>query len=180
MSDYDDTSGNDPADLKLAREIRNLDAHIQPTRDLWPGIERKILDYPQRRKLVWTREWMPYGVAASLLMAMSALVLSLVDIRSGGPEFVSYDRAIDNMQAEYVQVRNPMVQQFSETNRDLNPVVLEDLYRNIEIMEQARREIEDQVRKNPENRRLVEMLMRIHEQELELLKQDYTQPSHSM
>jgi hypothetical protein len=47
-------------------------------------------------------------------------------------------------------------------------------------MEQARREIEDQVRMNPENRRLVEMLMRIHEQELELLKQDYTQPSQSM
>ncbi|MEX0942532.1 MAG: hypothetical protein WD002_08300 [Pseudomonadales bacterium] len=178
--DKHNTDGTDPGDLRLARAIRDLDSQIQPTRNLWPGIERKIADYPQRRNLVWSREWMPYGVAASLLIALSALVISLIDVRSEGSEFVSYDRAIDNMQAEYVQVRNPMVQQFSETNRDLNPVVLEDLYKNIEIMEQARREIEDQVRKNPENRRLVEMLMRIHEQEMELLKQDYTQPSHSM
>ena len=47
-------------------------------------------------------------------------------------------------------------------------------------MAQARHELEAQVRRNPENRRLVEMLMRIHEQELELLRQDFSRPGGFM
>jgi hypothetical protein len=57
---------------------------------------------------------------------------------------------------------------------------LNDLYRNLDILEQARRDIEAQVRENPENRRLLEMLMSIHAQELDLLKQDYSRPGRSM
>lgn len=181
MSDLKDPGfGGEPEDLALARAIRDLDREIMPTRDLWPGIERNISDYPQRRRSGWTSNWMPYGVAASMLLAASALVVTLMQPMGTGQEMVSYDQSIDNMQAEYIRVRNPLVQEFTETNRNLDPAVLEDLYKNIEIMEMARRDIEDQVRKNPENRRLVEMLMRIHEQELELLKRDYTQPTRSM
>jgi len=120
------------------------------------------------------------GIAASLVIASLSLALNLDKRLDEVPQVVSFDRSIDHLQSEYLQVRNPLVQEFGKTNENLDPVVLEDLYKNIEIMEQARREIEDQVRKNPENRRLVEMLMNIHERELELLKRDYTQPTRSM
>jgi len=164
----------------LAREIRDLDRGIQPIRDLWPGIERKIEAHPQRRRAEAMATWMPWGVAASLLMAISALTLTLVRENPLTTQPVSFDRSMDEMRAEYIRVRNPLVQEFEKTNQNLDPETLEDLYRNIEIMEQARREIEDQVRKDPENRRLVEMLMKIHAQELDLLKRDYTRPTHSM
>jgi hypothetical protein len=73
-----------------------------------------------------------------------------------------------------------MVQKFWEVNKDLDEKVLNDLYRNLDILEQARRDIEAQVRENPENRRLLEMLMSIHAQELDLLKQDYSRSGRSM
>lgn len=167
-------------DLALARAIKNLDREMEPTKDLWPGIERKIAEHPQRKRFEWTTDWMPYGVAASLVIAVAALVVNLVPVNPMGQQVVSYDQSMDNMQAEYIRVRNPMVKEFAETNKNLDSETLEELYRNIEIMEQARREIEEQVRKNPENRRLVEMLMKIHEQELDLLKRDYTRPTHTM
>lgn len=170
----------EPADLRLAREIRNLRREIEPSRDLWPGIERRIAEYPQRREGERRFDWMPWGVAASLVLATAAFVISVIPGDPFTPELVSMDRSIDQMQAEYLRVRNPLVQEFTETNRNLDPETMEDLYRNIEIMEQARREIEEAVRQNPENRRLVEMLMDIHEQELELLKRDYMQPTRSM
>ncbi len=172
-------SVTDSLDLVLAREIRNLDAEMSPERNLWTGIERQIQDYPQKRKKA-SLNWVPYGVAASLVIAVSALVLNLVQLNLVEPRFVSSDRSIDLMQAEYIQVRNPLVQKFSEVNRELDDQTLEDLYRNLEIMAQARQDLEARVRRNPENRRLVEMLMRIHEQELELLRQDFSHPGRFM
>ncbi|MCH7742315.1 MAG: hypothetical protein IIB71_06585 [Proteobacteria bacterium] len=172
-------SVTDSQDLVLAREIRNLDAEMSPERNLWAGIERQIQDYPQKRKKAYLN-WVPYGVAASLVIAVSALVLNLAQMNLVEPRFVSSDHSIDLMQAEYIQVRNPLVQKFSEVNRELDDQTLEDLYRNLEIMAQARQELEVQVRRNPENRRLVEMLMRIHEQELELLRQDFSRPGRFM
>jgi hypothetical protein len=79
-----------------------------------------------------------------------------------------------------MKTRDPLVERFTETNRNLAPATLEELYRNIEILAQARRDTESQVRQDPTNRRLVEQLMRIHEQELALLKQDFSQPSRAL
>ncbi len=168
-------SVTDSQDLVLAREIRNLDPEMSPERNLWAGIERKIQDYPQKQKKT-SIDWVPYGVAASLVIAVSALLLNMLQLSTTESQFVSTARSFDLMQAEYIQVRNPLVQKFSEVNKELDEQTLNDLYRNLEILAQARRDIEAQVRQNPENRRLVEMLMRIHEQELELLKQDFSRP----
>ena len=60
---------------------------------------------------------------------------------------------LDTLQVEYQRTRDPLVDRFTDTNRNLAPETLEELYRNIEIMAQARRDIEDQVRKDPTNPR---------------------------
>tara|TARA_R110002072_G_scaffold13418_12_gene56295 strand:+ start:58913 stop:59500 length:588 start_codon:yes stop_codon:yes gene_type:complete len=170
-------------EMQLAREVRALDREIQPERNLWPGIERKIEAYPQPKNAGFSLNWMQFGMAASVLMAFSALVLNLTDFR---PETgaLAFDQSrpgtLETMQVEYLKTRDPLEELFAETNRDLAPETLEELYRNIEIVAQARTEIESQVRKDPTNRRLVEQLMRIHERELELLKQDFSKPSRSM
>lgn len=181
MADTENTGGmNEVADLALARAVRELDREMMPGRDLWPAIERNIVAHPQRRPVSWPGGWMPWGIAASLLIATASLVLNVMRIEPVAPRMVSFDKSMDNMQAEYVRVRNPLVEKFSETNRGLDPATLDDLYRNFDILENARREIERQVRANPQDTRLVELLMKVHEQELDLLKQDFTQPGHSM
>jgi len=171
---------SDSVELRLARQIRDLDREMMPERDLWTAIERNIADYPQRKRFNLQRDWMPYGVAASLIIAIAALLVNVVGLEQRNSTLLAADYAIDSIDSGYVNVRNPMVDQFRETNKNLDQATLDDLYRNIEIMAQARKDIEMQVRANPENTKLVEMLMRVHERELELLKQDYSQPGRSL
>lgn len=169
---------NGLTDLEFARRLRDLDDEIQPERDLWVGVQRQILDLPQGRH----REplfWMPYAVAASLLIAVSALMLNVVQMQRTDSIPVQLT-GLDELQLEYVQVHNPMVENFTRVNASLDEGTRTELYRNLEIMAQARRDLEYQIRANPDNHRLVAMLMKLHEQELALLKTDFTHLSRSM
>jgi hypothetical protein len=73
-----------------------------------------------------------------------------------------------------------MLVKFTETNKYLGSETLNGLFLNLEILAQARRDIEAQLRINPQDGRLLEQLMQIHEQELELLKKDYLAQSRSI
>ena len=180
MTDNHHNETLDLTDLALARAIKNLDSEMKPERDLWVGIERQIQDHPQKRRKSWSNEWMPYGVAASLVVGFSALLLNVMQLTSEEPGLVSAEHTFNQMQVDYVQLRNPLVQKFGEVNKNLDEQTLDDLYRNLDILESARKEIETQVRENPENRKLVEMLMRIHEQELDLLRKDFSHSGNFM
>ncbi|MDA0978922.1 MAG: hypothetical protein O3B72_10210, partial [Proteobacteria bacterium] len=134
-------------------------------------------DHPQKIKGDRQSVWMPYAVAASLLLAVSAVTLNILQWQGSTPVALT---GLDRIEQEYVQLRNPMVEEFTRVNESLDPGIKQELYRNFEIMEQARLELEQQVRDNPDNQRLVEMLLKVHEQELELLRQDYTRSGRSM
>ena len=174
-------NGSEPMDISLARAVRDLDREIQPTRDLWPGIERQIANYPQRHRDDWLYKVMPYGMAASLLVAATALVVSLTQVGSREElQYTSLENSIGAMQNEFMTVRNPSVQQFEEANQGLDPETIVLLRKNIEIIEKARKEIELALLANPENQRLIDMLMRVHQQELNLLNQKYVEHDSSI
>ena len=173
------------SEMELARLVRDLPDEMTPDRDLWVGIQRQILDHPQKVKQPGQSGWMPYAVAASLLIAVSALMLNVAQLQPGSPAGLGLDEVagqmpLNQIRGEYAQVRNPMVDEFARVNQSLDQKTLQELYRNFQIMEQARLELEQQVRENPENLRLLEMLQKVHEQELELLRQDFSNPSKSM
>lgn len=168
------TRGED--DLALARAVRDLDREVMPDRDLWQGIERQIVEAPQKQRRDW--DWMPYGIAASLVVATASLMLNLMP--AGEPQMLTVEQSVDRMESEYLQVRNPLVEQFNQVNRDVDEQTMTDVHRNLEILRKARMEIEAAVREEPDNARLVELLMSIHEQELELLQRDYGQPARFM
>ncbi len=168
---------NGPQELDLARRVRQLDREMMPDRDLWPGIERQISRHSQRRV-----SWGGLGIAASLIMATCALALSVMDRAEMSLTAVqlTLDESLVQMDDNYQRVRNPLEVAFGETNKSLDDETLDDLYRNIRIMRDAGLELERLVRAHPEERKYVEMLMRVHEQELELLKRDYTGEGQSM
>ncbi len=168
-----DNNQNEMSDLDLAREIKALPSQMQPERDLWQGIERRITQRPQRPFLQQDR-WMPYAVAASLVIAISSMLINVTGLRSN-EAVVSPLVSVDQMRSEYRTVRNPMVEEFSKVNQGLPEETMNDLYRNLQIMEQARLELERAVENDPDNHRLLEMLMKVHEQELELLHEDFYQ-----
>jgi hypothetical protein len=173
-----DHSDDKMTELELARLVRELDQEIQPNRDLWVGVQRQILGHPQKP----ARErqfWMPYAVAASLLIAVSALFLNVVQLQQVDP-VQGRMAGIDQLQDEYVKARNPMVDEFTRVNHSLDSETKTELYRNLKIMADAREKLEAEVRANPENPRLRELLIKLHEQELALLRQDFTRPSRSL
>jgi hypothetical protein len=174
----DDDSPQDEGDfeLALARSIRDLPREREPHRDLWPGIERRIGQQPNRRR-GW---WVALGVATSLVLGLTTFI-GVQDRQPGmGEDLLSYEQSMDNMRTAYLRLRSPLVQEFRVANRDMDPASLEDLNRNVEIMEQARREVEGLLRQDPDNRHLVEVLIRLQAQELDLLRRDYMRPVHSM
>ena len=168
----------DPVDLELARQIRALPAEIEPGRDLWPGVARSIARYPQRR--AWN--WSSVAVAASFLLAFSAFVLTLVDRapETLRPAQLTMDESVRRMQEDYLQVRSPLEASFVETHRELGEGTLDELHRNLEIIRRANLELERLVREHPGNRRYVELLIRVQEQELELLNRDYGRETRAM
>jgi len=179
-NNFNDQDADDLLDLALAREVRNLDRDIQPPRDLWPGIERSIANIPQRDNSGLLYRFMPYGVAASLIMAVTALVLSLDEPAiSRDARYVTLEESVNRVQDDFLAVRNPSFQQFEKANRELDPETIKLLYRNVEIIEKARKEIELALEANPESQRLLEMLLRVHEQELNLLNQSYVNSDNS-
>jgi hypothetical protein len=177
-------------DLELARLVRDLDDEMKPDRDLWQGIERQMLDHPQKASRT-QGQWMPVAVAASLVIAVGAMMLSLTQNPSALPPVgsslvsapgttIGLTTGLNQVQAEYVQVRNPLVEQFNVKNESLDERTRMDLYQNLEIMAQARRDLESQIRDNPANQRLMEMLVKLHEQEIALLQQDFSRHSQSL
>ena len=175
-----DTRKRGISEIELARRIRELDCEMQPERDLWSGIQRQILDHPQKTRHSGQHTWMPWAVAASLLVAVSALMLNVMQMQQAGVGYGSQAVVVDQMERDYMQVRNPMFEEFTRVNQGLDSRTRNELHRNLEIMAQARLELERQIREKPEDQRLIEMLMRVHEQELELLRQDFTKRSTSM
>lgn len=179
----DETNKSELTELELARRIRNLESAIQPDRDLWKGIERQIMDVPQpvaRER----RDWMPYGVAASLLLATAALLLNLMPLPSAptaGSRVVGFDQLQTGaLGSEYLAVRSPMVERFDRVNSGLEEATRLDLMRNLDILKNARLELERELRLDPTNQRARQMLIRVHEQELALLRQDYLAPARSL
>ena len=164
--------------LRLIQD--EFDREIQPERDLWQGIERAIVAHPQKARTDWTGRFVPMGVAASLVIATAALVLAVVHPGQSTSPTNAFRQPISTLQDGYINATSPAVQRFTRTNRDLDPATLDDLYRNFEIMENARRDIERQLKETPNDQRLLEMRSRIREQELALLRQNYTKPGLSM
>lgn len=168
----------DPADLELARQVQALSREMPPERDLWPGIERSIARYPQREGWNWSQ----LAVAASFVLAFSAFLLTVADrvdvtLR---PAQLTMDESVRQMQENYLQVRSPLEATFVETNQELGEGTLDELHRNLAIIRRANLELEHLVRENPENRRYVELLIRVQEQELEMLNRDYGRETRSM
>jgi hypothetical protein len=167
-------------DLELARQIKALDTEMQPERDLWVGVQRQILDHPQKTDDRDRHFWMPYAVAASLVIAVSALMLNVAQLDRGPVLLTGQPVALDQIESEYVRVRNPMMEQFTRVNQSLDERARTELYRNLEIIEKARSELEIQLRENPDDHHLMEMFMKVQEQELDLLRRDFSNPSTSM
>ena len=158
-------------DERLAEELgalrsviaaaRDLPPSISPSRDLWPGIEkriqaRKIVPFPARRLL---------AVAAAVLIFVAGIYTGVLrDWGStqqatreadAGP---SATQLLDRVEEEYTMASTDVFERIAGREDDLDPVTVELIRHNLEIIDEAIREIREALDEDPENPRLNRLL----------------------
>ena len=116
---------------------------------------------------------MPVALAASLVLAATSLLFNFLPGlgQVGGARDQTLPWALEQMQLDYQLVHGPISSQFTRMNRLLPDETLNDLHWNFQLLEEAREGLESAIRKDPDNRRLLAMLMKLQEQELDLMKE---------
>jgi hypothetical protein len=161
-------------DLELSNKLKNLEWDLQPNRDLWPDISSRIRFADKTRKS--TPVWMPFAMAASLVLATIALVFSSM----------TYQRSLDTdryqatlakyqeSQLALIEQQHQMVRvQFSQllkNERDtLSPEFVSELETLLLNVDTASAEIKNALNLQPNNPDYTSMLVRTYQQEIKFL-----------
>ena len=140
------------ANRKLRAALGRLPREIQPSRDLWPAIDRA------RPRL---RAWIPLAAAA-------ALAISLVGARAliPAPAPVSAEAA---WRAE-VQTANTSFREALDASPNLDPAVRAVVEKNLADIDHAIAEIEKALEQNPSSAMLQKALVAMEHQRSDLLR----------
>lgn len=158
------------SDFELQQKIRDLDVEIEPGRDLWQGIERRVMALPQKRPL--RERMLPLGVAASVVMAVSALILSIAQLQwhlpqDNKPIAIAHEEAYLGEGMALMSLDRELANEF------IDPVARGEIFQSLAILVRARAEIYEQIQDNPGDHRLRRMLAKVQAQERELLALEF-------
>ena len=151
----------------LAAPLAALPAAIEPPRDLWPRIERRIAPSPVRSRFV--------AIAAALALAAgSSGVTWLVMRDDGAPAVASVDTVASGVrvfEARYVEQARSLAELLERERGQLAPATVEVLERNLAIIDAAIAESRAALAADPSNQELETLLRAGHEQKVALLEQ---------
>lgn len=154
----------------LLAAAKELPESVEPRRDLWPGIEERlrpgrIVRFPVR----------------ILLAAAAALVIFLAGLLTGDRrDDTSTQRAeapptaaelLDRVEEEYSTASDDLFEKLEGRSDELDPVTVELIRRNLEIIDEAIREIRLALEEDPENAGLHRLLTGEYRRRNALLRQ---------
>lgn len=143
MSEHD----SDDSDVVLTRLARALPRDIAPERDLWQGIERRIVSGRIQRFT-----WQNWAIAASLVLSCSAVLLTLT---SGQPSLAP--------------TLAPLVA--SEGPQSTLPARVQELMAyDLQLLASTRKDLRSRIATDPDNPELILLLVDIEAQEQALLQ----------
>jgi predicted anti-sigma-YlaC factor YlaD len=163
----------------LADELRALHVaatalprEIQPARNLWPGIAAR-LEAPPRRATAWKR-WAPLAIAASVLVAVTALLterLTNPDTpTTTGATQAAVRTATFDADREYAMATDDLERLLAERRAQMAPATVAVLERNLALIDAAIAESRAALAADPANADLRALLWGAHRQKLELLE----------
>ena len=172
---------------RIRDAARALPESTEPSRDLWPAIEGRILrgarrEVPKRAESPW--RWVPYAAAAALVVA-AALTATFFLRRPApfpaSPEAIEAPSvqlaAVRAMSADYGRARAELLPLLQQRRDLLTPETREVVDRNLALIDRALREIQAAVEKDPNNRELMELLRQTYGQEQELMRRAAALPA---
>ena len=148
-----------PRDPALDPLVRELPASIEPPRDLWPGIERRLA--PRRRGLP---RWLPLAAALALLLLGGTVLQRLSNAPAPEPIPVA---AVDPT----VGAESALLASLEHDPGSLSPETIATLRRNLAIIDSALAESRRALAADPGNGDMRALLRLVQRQRTTLLQQ---------
>lgn len=158
------------------KDLENLNWDIQPERDLWPEIQAGIRFRKQEKHSHHGSNWMPMAVAACLMLAVGAFVMSSMSFyqtqqtHQMQANYIGYQKAqIALMEQEHAAVRAQFVSLLDNDFGNANPEIADELRMFLETIDMASAEIKQAMLVQPLNSKYPTKLARTYQEELNLL-----------
>jgi len=150
---------------KLDAALKKLPREVQPTRDLWPGIEARLARHPRGVRPLWT-----YSIAASVLVAVAAGALWSLNLHRASVTPQEIVAATDaSPQSAYFAQRAAYAESSVQTATNLAPATRQVILTNLRIIESSIQNMQDALDKDPNNPRLRALLFDLYQNEARLL-----------
>jgi hypothetical protein len=155
-------------DSKLRAAIDRLPRHIDPARDLWPGIAQSIEQKRQAKpRPAWT-----YAMAASLMIGVGAAgmwfaLAQRASVQPSNLAQVTVGGAGD--ESAYFAQRAAFAEHSVETAPNLAPATRAVILNNLKIIENSIGQIQGALAKDPSNPQLQGLLLDLYQDESRLL-----------
>jgi len=168
---------------ELRADTASLPREILPPRDLWPNIATRIEAAPIRPvPRFWQQTWrwtLPVAAAAAVVLAVLYGIGQFRDAgvmpRPGSQAAFEQDAA----EAAYEAARTELLQALDAREEALAPDTLKTVEENLQVIDDAVREIRTALDDDPANPRLLRMLMATRRKELGFLGQMVRLPEGS-
>ncbi|NVK88505.1 MAG: hypothetical protein HWE13_10275 [Gammaproteobacteria bacterium] len=167
MSEHKD---NDPKWSAIESALKALPKELAPETSQWSQIERTITR--ERPK----RGWMPFAVAASVMVAVASTAFSIntaLSLKAFKSEQLAYQMAQEEIQYREHQrrlVKASFVQNLNQVADKLDSATIADIQNNLAIIEQAMLDIRAALAKQPGNERLTQLLQETYNREQQLIE----------
>lgn len=150
----------------LRDPVRGLPRSIEPPRDLWPVVRRRLA----RRRMPG---WGALAAAAVLLIALSSVVTALLLDRrdTAAVPLASGMAAVRMVEAGYVEQARELEAALEEGRERLAPETISIVERNLKVIAEAVADSRAALEEDPANQDLRILLRTGHEQRVALLEQ---------
>jgi hypothetical protein len=155
-------SNRDQTGAHLEALTEDLPRSIEPSRDLWAGIEARIAT-PQRRSRVWD-----LALAAGIAMLTVGAWL-LGSLHGETNPAVAPLWAYQQLDTAYQPLRKASLERYRTSADRLDPELRKTVEANLEIIDRALNEIRVALANRPSDAALGQMLQRTYEQELAIV-----------
>ncbi|MCO7226432.1 hypothetical protein [Pleionea sp. CnH1-48] len=169
---------NDGYDKKptLEQAVAALSDEVEPSRNLWPGIESRLQTPIERQPYTGSR-WMPHAVAASLVVAVSSLAFSVFTwqhaqaINSEQVALLEQNMEIRLLEQRHRLMRANFQQKLDEYADSMDSAVVADIRNSLFVIDEALEDLRVAMAKEPENPRLAKLLVETYRQQQLVIQQ---------
>jgi hypothetical protein len=165
---------------RLSAEAVRLPRAIDPERDLWPAIARRL--HPRTASPRPRTTGLRIALAAAMLVGafLGGVWVATQHATDIGPSTALLNgkqqrppivAAFDQVRAEYAGMRNDVVAALATSKGSITPETASVIRENLEIIDKAVSQIDGALQKDPDNSALRDLLLAAYDNEVGLLRQ---------